>query len=32
LPELARLIVSHEKVTNGRGEARAALERAASYL
>lgn len=32
LPDLARLIVAHEKVTTGRAEARAALERAASYL
>lgn len=32
LPELARLVVSHEKVTSGRDEARAALERAASFL
>jgi len=32
LPDLARLVVSHEKVTSGRSEARAALERAASYL
>jgi len=32
LPELARLIVAHEKVTTGRAQARAALEHAASYL
>lgn len=32
LPDLARLMVSHDKVTTGRAEARAALERAASYL
>jgi hypothetical protein len=32
LPELARLIVSHEKVSSGQAEARATLERAASYL
>jgi hypothetical protein len=32
LPELTRLVVSHEKVTNGPSETRAALERAASYL
>jgi hypothetical protein len=32
LPDLARLIVSHEKVASGQAEARAVLERAASYL
>jgi hypothetical protein len=32
LPDLANLIVSHEKVCRGRAESRAALERAASYL
>lgn len=32
LPELAHLIVSHEKIEHGREAARAALERAASYL
>jgi hypothetical protein len=32
LPDLARLIVAHEKVTSGRAEARAALECAAGYL
>ena len=32
LPDLARLIVAHEKVTSGRAQARAALERAASFL
>jgi hypothetical protein len=32
LPDLARLIVSHDKVSTGRAEARAALERAATYL
>jgi hypothetical protein len=32
LPELANLIVSHEKVASGRDAARAALERAATYL
>lgn len=32
LPDLAHLIVSHEKVARGRAEARAALERAASFL
>lgn len=32
LPDLAHLIVSHEKVARGRAEASAALERAASYL
>jgi hypothetical protein len=32
LPDLARLVVSHEKVTSGRAEAREALERAATYL
>ena len=32
LPDLQRLIVSHDKVTNGQAETRAALERAASYL
>ena len=32
LPDLANLIVSHEKVARGRLEARAALERAATYL
>jgi hypothetical protein len=32
LPDLARLIVSHEKVASGQAGARAALESAASYL
>jgi hypothetical protein len=32
LPELARLVVSHDKVTSGRAETKAALERAASFL
>jgi hypothetical protein len=32
LPDLAHLIVSHEKVARGRAEARSALERAASFL
>jgi hypothetical protein len=32
LPDLANLIVSHEKVCRGRAESRAALERAATYL
>jgi hypothetical protein len=32
LPDLAHLIVSHEKVALGRAEARAALERAATFL
>lgn len=32
LPDLANLLVSHEKVCHGRAESRAALERAASYL
>ena len=32
LPDLANLIVSHEKVARGRAEARAALERAAPFL
>jgi hypothetical protein len=32
LPDLAHLIVSHEKVAHGRAEARAALERAATFL
>jgi hypothetical protein len=32
LPDLANLIVSHEKVASGRAEARAALERAATFL
>jgi hypothetical protein len=32
LPDLARLIVSHDKVASGRAEAKAALERAATYL
>jgi hypothetical protein len=32
LPDLAHLIVSHEKVARGRDEAKAALERAASFL
>jgi hypothetical protein len=32
LPDLARLVVSHEKVASGRSDARAALERAATFL
>jgi hypothetical protein len=32
LPDLAHLIVSHEKVARGRAEAKAALERAATFL
>lgn len=32
LPDLARLVVSHDKVTSGRSEARSALEQAAAYL
>lgn len=32
LPDLARLIVSHDKVSTGRAEARATLEQAATYL
>ncbi len=32
LPDLARLVVSHDKVASGPGEAKAALERAATYL
>jgi len=32
LPDLARLVVSHDKLTSGRSEARAALEQAATYL
>jgi hypothetical protein len=32
LPDLANLIVSHEKVASGRAEAKAALERAATFL
>jgi hypothetical protein len=32
LPDLANLIVSHEKVCRGRAESRAALQRAATYL
>jgi hypothetical protein len=32
LPDLAHLIVSHEKVASGRAEAKAALERAATFL
>jgi hypothetical protein len=32
LPDLARVIVSHDKVSTGRAEARATLEQAATYL
>jgi len=32
LPDLARLIVAHEKVATGRAQARSALEHAASFL
>jgi hypothetical protein len=32
LPDLANLIVSHEKLASGRDEARAALQRAATFL
>ena len=32
LPDLIRLVVSHEKVSTGQADARAALERAASFL